>query len=42
MSIFIDNIKIRKAKKVDYIEKVKKKLAVASELIDMGLINLYL
>lgn len=42
MSIFINDIMVKKIKRSDYIEKVKTKLATAFEIIDMDPINFYL
>ena len=42
VSIFVDNIKIMGVKGSGFIERVKKELAVASDMVDMGPISFYL
>lgn len=42
MSTFIDDIKVMRMKKSDYIKKVKQELAAAFEMVNIGLINFYL
>lgn len=42
MSIFIDNIKVMRTKRIGYIKRVKTKLAAVFKMVDMDSINFYL